>query len=121
MALECLDLSGWDWPDAAFDAVVAIFIQFAPPALRDTIFAGMKRAVRPGGRILLHGYTPEQLAHGTGGPPRVDQLYTESLLRSAFGDWEIERLETYERELAEGTGHAGRSALIDLIARRPTR
>jgi SAM-dependent methyltransferase len=115
-----LDLQGWRWPDAEFDAVVAVFIQFAPPAFRDEIFAGMKRAVRPGGLVLLHGYTPKQLEYRTGGPAVVEQLYTEELLRSAFADCEILRLEAYERELDEGEGHRGRSAIIDLIARRPS-
>jgi SAM-dependent methyltransferase len=114
-----LDLQGWPWPEAEFDAVVAVFIQFAPPAFRDEIFAGMKRSVRPGGVVLLHGYTPKQLEYRTGGPPLVEHLYTEELLRSAFADWELLRIEAYERELDEGEGHRGRSAIIDLIARRP--
>jgi hypothetical protein len=75
--------------------VVAVFIQFAPPALRDAIFAGMKRTVRPGGVALLHGYTPKQLEYRTGGPSAVEQLYTEELLRAAFGDWELLRIEAY--------------------------
>lgn len=121
VSVECrhLDLQGWQWPDAEFDAVVAVFIQFAPPAFRDEIFAGMKRAVRPGGVALLHGYTPKQLEYRTGGPSAVEQLYTEELLRAAFADWEVLRLAAYERELDEGEGHRGRSAVIDLIARRP--
>jgi SAM-dependent methyltransferase len=114
-----LDLWGWQWPEAEFDAVVAVFIQFAPPAFRDEIFAGMKRAVRPGGVVLLHGYTPKQLEYGTGGPPLVEHLYTEDLLSAAFADWELLRIEAYECDLDEGEGHRGRSAIIDLIARRP--
>jgi SAM-dependent methyltransferase len=114
-----LDLLGWQWPEAEFDAVVAVFIQFAPPAFRDEIFAGMKRAVRPGGVTLLHGYTPKQLEYRTGGPPAVEQLYTEKMLRKAFIDWELLRIEAYERELDEGEGHKGHSAIIDMIARRP--
>jgi SAM-dependent methyltransferase len=82
-----LDLQGWQWPEAEFDAVVAVFIQFAPPAFRDEIFKGMKRALRPGGVALLHGYMPKQLEYRTGGPPVVEQLYTEALLRTAFADW----------------------------------
>jgi len=114
-----LDLLGWPWPEAEFDAVVAVFIQFAPPAFRDEIFVGMKRAVRPGGVVLLHGYTPKQLDYRTGGPPVVEQLYTEELLRGAFGDFRILRLEAYERELDEGEGHVGMSAIVDLVAQRP--
>ncbi|HEY5957183.1 MAG TPA: class I SAM-dependent methyltransferase [Polyangiaceae bacterium] len=115
------DLRGWQWPEAEFDAVVAIFIQFAPPAFRDEIFSGMKRAVRPGGIIMLHGYTPKQLEYRTGGPSVVEQLYTEELLRAAFADCDLLRIESYEPELDEGQGHQGRSAVIDMIARRPER
>ncbi|MFN7112460.1 MAG: SAM-dependent methyltransferase [Brevundimonas sp.] len=113
------DLQDWAWPQAAYDAVVAVFIQFADPDFRHQIFEGMKRAVKPGGLILLHGYTPRQIEYGTGGPPQVDYLYTSDLLRQAFGDFEIETLDAYDADLDEGSGHHGRSALIDLIARRP--
>ena len=113
------DLQGWTWPDAAYDAVVAVFIQFAGPAFRTQIFEGMKKAVKPGGLILLHGYTPRQLQYGTGGPPEVEQLYTPDLLRAEFRDFTIETLEDYDAELDEGVGHRGRSALIDLVVRRP--
>src|ERR1700693_4720708 len=41
LATEEADLDTWVWPDAAFEAVAAIFIQFAGPALRDRIFAGL--------------------------------------------------------------------------------
>jgi len=62
--------------------VVAIFIQFAGPGLRARIFAGIKRALRPGGLLLLQGYRPKQLEYRTGGPPLVENLYTEELLRA---------------------------------------
>jgi len=116
---QVVDLEDWVWPEAAFDAVVAVFIQFAPPDLRARLFAGMKAAVRPGGRILLHGYRPEQLAYGTGGPRAAANLYTADGLAAAFSDWRILTLDSYDAELREGAGHAGMSALIDLVAERP--
>ncbi len=114
------DIQDWQFPDAAFDAIVGVFIQFLEPAARAQVFEGMRRTVRPGGLVLLHGYTEAQLEHGTGGPPIREQLYSEKLLRDAFAGWELLRLQSYERVLEEGTGHVGQSALIDLIARRPT-
>jgi SAM-dependent methyltransferase len=108
----------WDW-DRPFDLVVGIFIQFADPTFRTRQFADVSRAVAPGGRLALHGYTPEQVALGTGGPPDPAHMYTEAMLVDAFADgWQIERLATYERDVQEGRGHSGRSALIDLVARR---
>ncbi len=112
------DWQGWDW-SRQFDLVAAIFVQFMGPDDRPAQFADLRAAVRPGGVLMLHGYTPEQIALGTGGPPFVENMYTPELLRDAFGDWEIQRLAAYERDVQEGRGHSGKSALIDLIARRP--
>jgi SAM-dependent methyltransferase len=113
------DILAWTWPTAAFDAVVGIFIQFVGPAERARQLAGMKQAVKPGGFLFLQGYTPKQLEYGTGGPSAVENLYTEALLREIFSDWEMVLLHEHEDLIDEGRGHSGRSALIDLIARKP--
>lgn len=112
------DLRDWDWDATQYDVVAAIFIQFADPAFRAEIFDGMERALKPGGLLMLHGYTPKQLEYGTGGPPVPELLYTRDMLAKRFGNWDVLRLEDYEAELQEGPGHSGMSALIDLMARR---
>jgi SAM-dependent methyltransferase len=113
------DALSYDWPQAIYDHVIGVFIQFATAAERDALFRGMKQAVKPGGLLLLHGYTPKQLEYRTGGPSAVENLYTSAMLQAAFADFEIFELHTYEDELTEGTAHRGRSALIDLVVRRP--
>lgn len=113
------DLNDWVWAPAQYDLVAAIFIQFAQPKLRAQLFAGFKRTLKPGGLLMLHGYTPKQLDYGTGGPSKAELLYTKPLLQAAFNDMQVMRLATYESHLQEGSGHVGRSALIDLIARKP--
>ena len=111
------DWEGWDW-SKTFDLVVAIFVQFMGPEERVRQFETLRQAVRPGGRLVLHGYTPEQVTFGTGGPPNVENMYTAELLNDTFGDWRILRLAAYEREVQEGRGHSGQSALIDLVAEK---
>ena len=108
----------WDW-GRTHDAVVAVFIQFAPPPLRDRILGWLAQAVAPGGLVLLHGYVPRQLEYGTGGPPQAENMYDTELLRAAFDGFEILRLEEYDAMIDEGPGHSGKSALIDLVARKP--
>ncbi len=112
------DITTWEWTADAYDLVVAIFIQFLTPRQQPAVFAGMQRTLRSGGRLLLHGYRPEQVALGTGGPPDPTHMYTEELLREAFGEMDIERLASYDADIQEGIGHAGTSALIDLVARK---
>lgn len=117
--VQVADILEWEWAPESFDLVVAIFIQFLDPQQRARAFEGMKRTLRPGGRILLHGYRPEQVANKTGGPPTPEPMYTEELLSEAFADFRIERLESYDVEIDEGTGHVGMSALIDMVAQKP--
>jgi 2-polyprenyl-3-methyl-5-hydroxy-6-metoxy-1,4-benzoquinol methylase len=113
------DINDWDWDAARYDLVVAIFIQFASPPERARIFAGMMRALAPGGLLLLQGYTPRQLVYKTGGPGVAENLYTAELLRSQFTALEILHLAEHDGEIHEGKGHDGMSALVDLVARRP--
>jgi SAM-dependent methyltransferase len=108
----------WPWTPETFDVVAAIFVQFAPPAVRERMFAGMLRTLKAGGLLLLQGYTPRQLDYRTGGPPSADHLYTPQLLREAFATHEIVELRERDDMLAEGTQHAGLSALIDCVVRR---
>jgi 2-polyprenyl-3-methyl-5-hydroxy-6-metoxy-1,4-benzoquinol methylase len=117
---EQADLAHWQWGENRFDIVAAIFIQFAPPALREQMFAGIKHCLKPGGWLLLQGYTPRQLEYKTGGPPLAENMYTEALLRNAFGDMKILHLREHDDFVSEGAGHSGMSALIDLVARKIT-
>lgn len=113
------DILKWNWPRAEYDAVVAVFIQFLTPTERPRVFAYLQEALKPGGLLLLHGYSPKQVEYKTGGPSAVENLYTEELLAKSFSALEILELRSYEATIEEGLGHKGHSALIDLIARRP--
>jgi 2-polyprenyl-3-methyl-5-hydroxy-6-metoxy-1,4-benzoquinol methylase len=107
-----------EWPEAVYDGVAAIFVQFADPAMRERLFANIQRCLKPGGVLVLQGYTPKQLEYKTGGPPIASHLYTPDLLRDAFGGTEIIELREYEAEIAEGSAHRGWSALIGMVAKQ---
>lgn len=118
VAYRIEDILAWDPPRGAYDAVVAVFIQFAAKTEQAKLFRQLKEALRPGGVLMLIGYTPKQLEYRTGGPPCAEQLYDEELLRGHFADLETIRLDVFEDFLEEGKAHHGQSALIGLIARR---
>ena len=118
LRVEQADIINWDWPEAAFDVVAAIFFQFATPPQRDKIFAGIKRTLKPGGLLLLEGYRPKQLEYKTGGPSQVENLYTREILEAAFKEFSSLDIREYDAEIHEGAGHGGMSALIDLVGRK---
>ena len=112
------DCDDYAWHENAFDGVAAIFVQFADPPTRARLFENIRRTLRPGGTLVLQGYTPKQLEYKTGGPPVLSHLYTEAMLREAFSDMDILVLRAYEDDIAEGSGHRGRSALIGMVAQK---
>ena len=118
LRIEQADLVTWTWPVGAFDVVVAIFFQFLTPPQRRDVFASIRRALKPGGLLLLEGYRPKQLEYKTGGPSEVENLYTRELLEEAFKDFASVEIEEYDAVIQEGTAHGGMSALIDLVGRK---
>lgn len=118
LKFEQADLLSWTWSEHRYDVVAAIFIQFVGPELRARMFDHIKRSLKPGGLLLLQGYTPRQHEYRTGGPSQVENLYTEDMLREAFADMEILHLVEHDSVLNEGSGHCGTSALIDLVVRK---
>jgi 2-polyprenyl-3-methyl-5-hydroxy-6-metoxy-1,4-benzoquinol methylase len=110
----------WNWQPNHYDAVVGIFIQFADPIMRVRLFAQMASTLRPGGVLIVQGYTPKQLEFKTGGPSILEHLYTENMIRNTISDLEVLDLCVYEKSLSEGPKHTGMSALLGLVARKPS-
>ncbi|HWX83918.1 MAG TPA: methyltransferase domain-containing protein [Xanthobacteraceae bacterium] len=113
------DVHAWDYPPDAFDVVVEIFTQFSTPAERAQKWAGMRKALKPGGLLIIQGYTPKQLQYGTGGPKEIENLYTRAMLEQAFGDYRDLKFVEEELEMHEGAAHGGMSAVIGLTGRKP--
>jgi SAM-dependent methyltransferase len=112
------DVHAWDYPPDAFDVVVEIFTQFSTPAERARKWAGMRRTLKPGGLLIIQGYTPKQLHYGTGGPKEIENLYTRAMLEQSFGDYRDVKIVEEEREMHEGSAHGGMSAVIGLTGRK---
>lgn len=112
------DTDGFDWQTNFYDAIIAIFIQFADPEMRARIFKQVHEALKPGGIFILQGYTPKQLEYKTGGPSLIEHLYTEEMIRVLSSEFEILDLQCYEKVLSEGARHTGMSALLGMVAKK---
>ena len=114
----CCEYRDFDWQANHYDSVIGIFFQFASPSMRSDLFLRMSQCLKPGGSLLIQGYTPKQLEYKTGGPGKLDHLYVESTIKEGFPGYDWLDFRLYEDELSEGEGHSGRSALLGALGRK---
>ena len=106
-----------DWSAKQYDNIVGIFFQFIPPDKIKQVLRALRTAIKKGGTLLIHGYTPQQIELATGGPKDVSLMYNKELFEDVFESVEILVNKEYQIKLSEGSGHKGQSALIDFVAK----
>lgn len=111
------DLADWRIEQGAWAGIVSIWCHL-PPGLRRAVHVAVVQGLRPGGVFVLEAYTPAQLAFGTGGPREAQLLMTLGTLREELAGLEFVVAREVEREVHEGAFHNGRSAVVQLVARK---
>jgi hypothetical protein len=112
------DLGGYDIAVGAWAGIIATFAHL-PPAVRRRIHHDVATGLMPGGVFILEAYTPAQLAFNTGGPKAPELLMTLASLREELSGLAFGIARELERDVTEGTGHTGRGAVVQVLARRP--
>jgi len=114
---ECVDLAHYAIERGRWDVIVSIWCH-VDSALRRRLHAEAVRGLRPGGVYVLEAYTPAQIGRGTGGPSDPDLMPTAAQLDTELTGLEILRSAELERDVHEGQGHRGYSAVVQWIGRR---
>ncbi len=115
---EVADLATYPIVPGAWDGIVSIFAH-VPRVVRGPLHRRVVEGLAPGGVLLLEAYTPNQIGRGTGGPTDETKLMTLALLREELAGLELTLAREIEREVIEGRYHAGRSEVVQIVARRP--
>ena len=120
--LTCVrgDLREFKPEPESVDLVVAIWMHLEPE-LRALVHRRAVRALRPGGHLILEAYTPEQLRHGTGGPPNPELLITAQQLQNELQGLTWLELQETERRIEEGPLHQGQSAVVQAFGQKRDR
>lgn len=118
LATIVADLADFAIAPATWSAVVATFVHL-PPALRRAVHARAAQGLKPGGVFILEAYTPRQVEFRTGGPVQQPALLMRlDDLRAEFPGCELAIARELERDVLEGDHHRGRSAVVQILARR---
>jgi len=101
VSFESVDLTTWDPSGRVWDLVVLTYLHLSHER-RPVVHDAAKRAVAPGGRLVVIAHHLDNFENGVGGPPVPDLLFTEQQLASDFSDLEILRNEKVTRTTDEG-------------------
>lgn len=112
------DLTRYQPPSRHYDVVVLIFCHL-PSAARPFLFEQVRSTLKPGGLIVLEGYTPRQLEFKTGGPSHVDFMLSAQEMADVFAGYDVLINHEIVRPIHEGEFHSGQGAVVQFLAHKP--
>lgn len=101
-----------DYPDDFFD-LIGLF--YAHTLSRSDNHKKLIRFLKPKGAIILEGFSKEQIHYNSGGPRKIEMLFSEEELQNDFADLTELITEKIEIQLNEGKQHNGKASVIRLI------
>ncbi|MEY4615246.1 MAG: hypothetical protein RJB66_206 [Pseudomonadota bacterium] len=113
----CADLENYDIGHNKWDGIVSIWCHL-PKNIRSTLHEKVKQGLKENGIFLLEAYTPNQLKFKTGGPQDPNLMPTLIELEEELKTLKIELGREVERDIQEGIGHRGLSAVVQFMARK---
>ncbi len=112
------DLDGYEIEPQKWDGIVSCYCHL-PPAIRLPLHRQVVSGLRPGGVLVLEGFSQEQLAYDTGGPKSLDMLLDLDELKQELAGLEFVHAVTLERDVKEGRGHTGIASVVQLLGIKP--
>ena len=101
----------------SFD-VIALSYFHLPPELRPKFHQKCMSWLKPGGYIILEGFSKNQLDKNSGGPKDPSWLFSKQELTSDFQGLHVLLNEEKERVLDEGLLHQGLAFVVQFYAQK---
>ena len=105
-----------------YDAIGLIFAHF-PPEIKTQFYKKMMELLKPGGLVILEGFSKENLElkkanPQIGGPGQLELLFSLEEIKADFPSLEILQLEKCLVKLEEGKFHVGTASVIRFVGKK---
>jgi hypothetical protein len=118
LSTQQVDLAHWAPEPGRFDAVMIIFTHL-PDSIRQAAHRRLAHGLKPGGRMIVEVFHPEQMRYQSGGPRDVTMLYSPEQLTDDFAGLLAPELVWHgEVTLSEGPGHQGPAVVTRWTGRK---
>lgn len=111
---EVNDLESAEYPTDFFDCIVLVFAHFHPFE-RKLFHQKLLSFLKPGGVVILEGFSKKQMQFSSGGPRNFEMLFSENEIESDFNSLTTIKIEETEVILNEGRFHQGPASVIRMV------
>lgn len=101
----------------SFDSIVLIFAHMHP-LKRTDYHQKLLSYLKPGGTIILEGFSKKQINNNTGGPPNIDMLFSKEELQKDFISLSELDISETDVKLNEGPFHQGTASVIRVVGKK---
>jgi len=101
----------------SFDCLVLIYAHMHPHK-REEYNHKLTSFLKPGGILILEGFSKKQIENNTGGPRIVEMLFSEEELRNDFNFFSELSISETDVTLNEGTFHQGKASVIRVTGKK---
>lgn len=103
--------------EKSFDAV-GLFYTHLPPPLKKMLFDKTFNNLKDGGTLIAEIYSEKQLGNPSGGPKKLDLLYTKEEASSLLTQFSSIKITEETVILNEGKFHQGKANVLRIIAKK---
>jgi 2-polyprenyl-3-methyl-5-hydroxy-6-metoxy-1,4-benzoquinol methylase len=107
----------FEYPEASFDAAVLVFVH-VPAEQRTAFHRRIVQFLKPGGTVILEGFSKDQITFSSGGPKDTALLFSAEEILNDFTDMDVHILKLEQVMLNEGPYHTGEASVIRYIGKR---
>lgn len=116
------EYSKLEYDNESFDALALVYAHF-PPHLRADYHQQLGKLVKPGGIIILEGFSKNNLElsqkqTASNGPKNSDMLYTTEQISLDFKDFKVVELKEEIIDIDEGPFHQGKASVIRFVGKK---
>jgi SAM-dependent methyltransferase len=100
-----------------YDLIALIYVHL-PEKVFKPLLKKLIKSLKPGGQLIIEGYSDKQLGRDSGGPKDLGLLYSPDVLKEYLKPLQIIQFEEKEITLSEGEFHKGEGVVIRAAAQK---
>jgi len=112
---QVIGFDGYEAEAESFDVIGLIYAHL-PDELRLNAYQKCVRLLKPGGALILEGFSKKQLGLDSGGPKKLEMLFSLEELADDLAGLDFQTADEVSIDLNEGAYHTGKGEVVRIIA-----